>query len=217
MASGLSTSTTMQSVKLPGRKHAASLSSFSECAACTVAPVSTSCGVIPHCTQARLIASGRLSELLVPGLRSDAIAMANFASRMASIGGRGPWGVRVASGESTATVPPLARPPLCARVADSRGAALPGPRSTAMFGPPPLGPRSSKLDQRGHVRLARRPNGSRDAALVRLLRVIGDATHALGEFVGTRPGEHRMGVGVDEPRDDAGAGRVEEIAVENHL
>src|SRR5207302_1427831 len=218
MASGLSASTTMQSAKLPGRKQPASPSSFSECAACMVAPASTSTGVIPHWTQARLMASGRLSELLVPGLRSEAIAIGSFASRMASIGRRLAPGIaedrpgfeggkhlvhqRAQVGTAVDTgwddvraekggnhpetrlfgnlAKDLERAGLVLEVEAVAGLGLDRCRA---IGDKAVGPGGGQLGQRHNVGVAGCPYRSRDAALARLLRVVGDATHTLREFI----------------------------------
>ena len=63
--------------------------------------------------------------------------MGSLACRIASIGGRGPWVVKLAPGHSTATVPALASALICAGVANSRWSALLAFNSAAMSGPSP--------------------------------------------------------------------------------
>jgi hypothetical protein len=70
---------------------------------------------------------------------------------------------------------------------------------------PPAGDRGELLEARG----ARRGDGGVDAAARGQDVGVAHAAQPGRVLVGARTGEHRVGVSVDEPRQHAGAGRVE--------
>ena len=80
-----------------------------------------------------------------------------------------------------------------------------------------VGARLRQIEQGRAIGLPGRPDGTGNPTIARLLRPVGDAAHPLRELVGTRAGKDRVGVGIDQTRDDAGAGRIEQVAVERNL